>query len=171
MKLWSRNKEGEPSETPARLDTPMSASPTSPVAAPQDRLQTPGPEASITAAPRTEPDPPSSISGVKSTEAKLFEAMDQTAEMLLARLVNNETDETGKPVISDKQKETTFRLVMDWLAKSKRLRPDDKELPMSVEAMRELIAEAKPRRGRPPTKRESQKGEGSALAKALGTHQ
>lgn len=170
MKLSWPNKRDEPDVTLDPPDTPISTSPTSPVALRQTPPPAHGREGFTTDVLPIERDPPSSISAAKSTEELLFEAMDQTAQDLLVVLRNNQIGEDGKPVVTIKQKESTFRLVMEWLAKSKRLRPDEGEAPMSVEAMRALIAEAKPKRGRPPKVRDND-GEGAALARALGADQ
>lgn len=121
---------------------------------------------------QTETEAPASASEPKSTEQRLFEAMDETAEYLLTRLKNIEVDpETQAPLVTDRQKEATFRLVMDWLAKSKRLRPEDaNEEPIGVATMRQVIREAKATKApRHPSHRplKPPSDEGSALAKAV----
>lgn len=112
-----------------------------------------------------------------SIEKQMFDAMDTAALALIDQLKSTELDL--------KDRERLFRLGMDWLAKSRRLRPkSDEDLPMGVEGMREFIAgeverkladkpgsaRAKQMRTRRAAKTAAKtyNGEGGALAKAIG---
>ena len=115
-----------------------------------------------------------SISATGSIEKRLFDAMDEAALGLIEKLQDKSLDV--------KDRERVFRLGMDWLAKSRRLRPkSDEDLPMGIEGMREFIRNevksakvpGSPRAKIERTRRNAKKAktfvsEGRALAKALG---
>jgi hypothetical protein len=116
-----------------------------------------------------------------STEKQLFEAMDAAALDFVKILTSDAVDDNGKPLVSFKEKVQTFRLALEWLVKSKRIKSDDgeEELPPGIAKMRDMIA------GPPPPKRKSRRAttvagrarqvaaraakDDSALAKAMGT--
>jgi len=115
--------------------------------------------------------------GHGSIEQRLFAGMDAASIQLMADLEDKE--------LSPKDRRETFRLIIEWLTKSKRLRQDDEDdLPTGVAGMRAYIAaevakRVKPGRS-PPTgglsvrhvrpggpRAKPDDGEGEALAKAL----
>jgi len=126
----------------------------------------------------------------QTTEQKLFAAMDEAALSFVKILTTDVRDEDGKPLVTFKDKVATFKLALEWLVKSQRIKPaEEDELPAGVKKMKAMIDTMDPAapviqaKGRPPgsknktppkprrrPKTEAQKariGEGAALKKAL----
>ena len=137
----------------------------------------PGPEDSTTDEAPPASAPPSSTLEERPIEERLFAAMDKAMLGLIESLTDEDAE--GNISITDAKSMATIRLVMDWMAKSKRIRPEEaSDLPKGVEAMRKYIADAinegkpKPKRGRPPKpKGEPEVEEGLELARALGVRE
>lgn len=120
-----------------------------------------------TPAPAIEPGPPATLIKlspqveVESVEARLFEEMDKAALAMVEKLQATDTPWQEQAAV--------FRMIMEWLAKSKRLRSDDDDgAPRGVEAMREFIQSVVDKKKPVTAKGRRTRGEGAALEKALG---
>ena len=174
LKSWLRNKEGGLLETPARVDTPISMSqPPLEDESPMTTSPALGLKGSITEEPPTDSDPQSPTSGEKSIEERLFTAMDNAIlSMVEGLLVTEDGEETVN--LTDSKKMAVLRLGIEWMAKSKRIRPDDgdEDVPRGIQGIRAWIGEQvdqgniKTKRTNP--RKQDHTGEGEALAKALG---
>jgi hypothetical protein len=105
----------------------------------------------------------------KTNEQKLFDAMDAAAVSFVDTLTSDNPD------IAFKDKVAAFRLALDWLVKSQRIKPpNDDDMPKGVKEMKEMIAgldKPSPRRAarrKPKTQAQKRTTDGTALAKAMG---